>query len=399
MLGAVVKIGFVFDDTLDAPDGVQQHITMLGREYARRGHEVHYLVGETHEAQRDPAFAFAQIHSMARNVKVKFNSNRMRIPLPASRRAMRELLQRERFDVLHVQAPYSPFMAGRLLAQARRITPLTQIFATYHIAVDSGVAMAGGMVLGRVINARTERLIPAGHSVAVSRVAAEYARRTAGVETRVVPNPVDVARMKAGACGAVPRRHHVVFLGRFVERKGVGVLLDALDWGVRRGVFPADLSVAMAGKGPLLEQCRERAAHIGVPIEFLGEIAEDAKSAFLASGQVAVFPATGAESFGIVLLEAIASGAGVVLAGDNPGYRSTMMDNDDVLVDVTGADRAEHLARAIARACTDDEWAQRVHRWQHDTLLPAYDVTTVADALLAMYEDSLVARTARIATA
>lgn len=387
-----MKIGFVFDDTLDAPDGVQQHITMLGREYARRGHEVHYLVGETHEAQRDPAFAFAAIHPLARNVKVKFNANRMRIPLPAPRRAIRELLQRERFDVLHVQAPYSPFMAGRVIAEAHRVTPLTQVFATYHIAVGSGVAMAGGMALGRVIDARTERLIPSGHSLAVSRVAAEYARRTAGVEARVVPNPVDVARMKAGARGAVPRRHHVVFLGRFVERKGAGVLLDALDWGARRGVFPADMSVSMAGKGPLLDECRERAAHVGVPVEFLGEIAEDAKSGFLASGQVAVFPATGAESFGIVLLEAVASGAGVVLAGDNPGYRSTMMDNDDALVDVTGPDRAEHLARAIARACTDDAWAQRMHHWQHDTLLPAYDVTNVADTLLGIYEESLVAR-------
>lgn len=388
-----MKIGFVFDDTLDAPDGVQQHIMMLGREYARRGHEVHYLVGETHEAQRDPSLAFARIHPLAKNVKVRFNANRMRIPLPAPRGPIRELLARERFDVLHVQAPYSPFMAGRVIAAAHSVTPLTQVFATYHIAVDSGIAMAGGMALGRVIDAPTERLIPAGHSVAVSRVAAEYAQRTAGVETRVVPNPVDVARMRASARGAVPRAHRVVFLGRFVERKGAGVLLDALDWGARHGIFPADLSVAMAGKGPLLDECRQRAAGIGVPVEFLGAIPEDEKGAFLASGQVAVFPATGAESFGIVLLEAMAAGAGVVLAGDNPGYRSTMMDNDDVLVDVTGPDRAEHLARAIARACTDEAWARRVHEWQQRTVLPAYDVTHVADVLLGMYEESLVART------
>ncbi len=379
-----LKIGFVFDDTLDAPDGVQQHIIMLGREYARRGCEVHYLVGETHDALSDPRFDFAHIHPLSRNVKVKFNSNRMRIPLPAPRKPIRELLGRERFDVLHVQAPYSPFMAGRVLHEVGRVSPSTCVFATYHIAVDSAVAKAGGMVLGRVINARSARRID--RSLAVSRVAAAYAHETAGVAATVVPNPIDVQTMRENAKGTRPQPHHVVFLGRFVERKGANVLLDAIDWGERHGMFPDDLRVTMAGKGPLLDAARERAASLHTPVRFLGAIPEEDKAAFLASGQVAVFPATGAESFGIVLLEAIAAGSGVVLAGDNPGYRSTMMDNDDVLVDVTGAHRAEHLARAIAKACTDDVWASRVHEWEQETLLGAYDVRNVASTLLSMYE-------------
>lgn len=388
-----MKIAFVFDDTLDAPDGIQQHIRMLGREYARRGHDVHYLVGQTQAAQSDPAWDFATIHPLARNVPVKFNGNRMRIPLPSSDRAIRALLTRERFDVLHVQAPYSPFMSGKVLAAAHRLTPLTPVFATYHIAVDSGIAMAGGMALGRVIDARTARYVT--RSLAVSSVAADYARRTAGVTATVVPNPIDVEAMRAGAGDVRTEPHHVVFLGRFVERKGVGVLLDALEWGEAHGLFPDDMHVTMAGGGPLLESARARAAGLRTRIDFPGRISEEGKAAFLASGQVAVFPATGAESFGIVLLEAIAAGSGVVLAGDNPGYRSTMMGRDDVLLDTTGPDHAEAMARAMARAVTDESWAAEAGAWERETLLPRYDVRSVAGTLLDMYAEAQAVRTIR----
>lgn len=405
-----LKIGFVFDDTLDAPDGVQQYITMLGRQFAARGNEVHYIVGDTHQAQNEPAFAFAAIHPMTRNVMVQANGNRMRIPLPASRRAIRALLLREKFDVLHIQAPWSPFMGGRVLEEAYALAaagriPRPKIVATYHIAVDSLPAKAGGFLLGRVINARAARLVDA--SLAVSTVAADYARRTAGVPARVVPNPVDAARMRSQAAGArmVPGR--VVFLGRFVERKGVGVLLDALEWGEAHGTFPDGMSVVMAGKGPLLDEARARAAALTIPVELPGAVPEEDKAAFLASGQVAVFPATGAESFGIVLLEAMAAmgaagdavpngadsaGAkesasipGVVLAGDNPGYRSTMLGNEDALVDVTGPHCAEALARAIARALTDGAWAARLFDWEQRELLPRYDAPRVASQILGAY--------------
>lgn len=106
------RIAFVFDDTLDVLDGVQQHIVTLGKELARRGHDVHYLVGQT---EHSPV---PNTHAMSRNVMVRANGNRMRIPLPASRRLIARTLAEGGFDILHVQAPYSPFMAGRVLEAA-----------------------------------------------------------------------------------------------------------------------------------------------------------------------------------------------------------------------------------------------------------------------------------------
>ena len=110
-LGAM-KIGLVLDDTLDTPDGVQQYVLQVGAWLTDQGHEVHYLVGQT--ARTD----IPNLHSLSRNLKVRFNGNRMSMPLPASRRKLRAFLQEMQFDVLHVQVPYSPFMAGRLLSVA-----------------------------------------------------------------------------------------------------------------------------------------------------------------------------------------------------------------------------------------------------------------------------------------
>lgn len=413
-----LTIGFVFDDTLDVLDGVQQHIVTLGEELSRRGHTVHYLVGETHDSP------VPNTHSLARNVKVTFNGNQMRIPRPADPRAIRRVLDANHFDILHIQAPYSPFMGGVVLSNA---DPSTGVVATYHIASANPLAQAGGAALG-LINGFTHRRVD--EVIAVSQVAAQYATATAHVRGTVIPNPVNVDRFRqaasAGAPGPIdaimnlkvpflesvtlgsllpgrrPRQHapanqaapmpahgnHIVFLGRFVERKGASLLIDALAYAERHGMLPYGTHVSFAGKGPLLEECKARAKALATPVEFLGFVQERDKPALLASADVAVFPSTGGESFGIVLLEAIASGAGVTLGGDNPGYRSTFRGDEDMLFDVTPEGHAQALAGKIAKALTDAGWARDVHARQQ-RLLARYDVSTVADQVEAVYRRAL----------
>mgnify|MGYP000162779805 FL=1 len=182
-----------------------------------------------------------------------------------------------------------------------------------------------------------------------------------------------------------------MFLGRFVPRKGAELLLDAVEYGEEHDLFPRGFHVRFAGKGPLLDECRERASHLRTPIEFLGFVEEEEKPKLLASADVAIFPATGGESFGIVLLEAIASNAGVTLAGDNPGYRSTMLDDEDSLFPVSGTDRARILAERIARALTDEPWAADLHA-REAGLLDRYNVRTVTDQVEQVYGQAMAAR-------
>lgn len=378
-----LTIGFVFDDTLDALDGVQQHIITIGTELARRGHDVHYLVGETHHSP------VPQTVSLARNVMVSFNGNRMRIPLPVRKREIRAALAHNNYDILHIQAPYSPLFGGRVLECAPQSTG---VVATYHIAPIDRRARYGGRALG-LINAHSHRRVD--EVIAVSQVAAQYVQFTAHTHGTIIANPVNVEKFATAAHRATrdAAHPHIVFLGRLVPRKGAQLLLDALDYGERHGMFPMPgLHVTIAGDGPLMDDCVQRAARLRTPVQFVGTV-DEGKTDLLASADVAVFPAIGGETFGIVLPEAIASGAGVTLAGDNPGYRWTMRGDEDALFSV-GPDHARVLAERITRALTDAPWARRLHA-REEALLDRYNVQAVTDEVEQVYARAIADRRAR----
>lgn len=378
-----LTIGFVFDDTLDALDGVQQHIITIGTELARRGHDVHYLVGETHHSP------VPQTVSLARNVMVSFNGNRMRIPLPVRKREIRAALAHNNYDILHIQAPYSPLFGGRVLECAPQSTG---VVATYHIAPIDRRARYGGRALG-LVNAHSHRRVD--EVIAVSQVAAQYAQFTSHTHGTIIANPVNVEKFATAAHRATrdAAHPHIVFLGRLVPRKGAQLLLDALDYGERHGMFPMPgLYVTIAGDGPLMDDCVQRAARLRTPVQFVGTV-DEGKADLLASADVAVFPAIGGETFGIVLPEAIASGAGVTLAGDNPGYRWTMRGDEDALFSV-GPDHARVLAERIERALTDAPWARRLHA-REEALLDRYNVQAVTDEVEQVYARAIADRRAR----
>lgn len=378
-----LTIGFVFDDTLDALDGVQQHIITIGTELVRRGHDVHYLVGETHHSP------VPQTVSLARNVMVSFNGNRMRIPLPVRKREIRAALAHNNYDILHIQAPYSPLFGGRVLGCAPQSTG---VVATYHIAPIDRRARYGGRALG-LVNAHSHRRVD--EVIAVSQVAAQYAQFTAHTHGTIIANPVNVEKFATAAHRATrdAAHPHIVFLGRLVPRKGAQLLLDALDYGERHGMFPMPgLHVTIAGEGPLMDDCVQRAARLRTPVQFVGTV-DEGKADLLASADVAVFPAIGGETFGIVLPEAIASGAGVTLAGDNPGYRWTMRGDEDALFSV-GPDHARVLAERITRALTDAPWARRLHA-REEALLDRYNVQAVTDEVEQVYARAIADRRAR----
>ncbi len=365
-----MKVAFVFDDSLDAPDGVQQYILTLSREYVRRGINVHFLVGETHRSDID------NVHSLAKNFGVKFNQNRMRIPLLANSAKIRDILSREKFDVLHVQVPFSPMLASKVILNA---PAKTKIVGTFHIAPHSRIVSAGNRALG-VLTARELKRFDVMTSV--SDVAKTFAKKSFGVDSIVVPNPVELDRFaKAAKSRQSNNAKTILFLGRLVERKGCQYLLNAVDFAEKSGVeIPA--KIVVAGDGPLRGELEKFAKSLKTPIEFRGFIDETDKPELLTHADVAVFPSTGGESFGIVLTEAMAAGAGVVLAGDNPGYRSTMANYDDVLFDPIDP---KIFAKALSRALTDEKFIAKTHTWQQNHV-EQFDVRNVADELIKLYK-------------
>jgi phosphatidyl-myo-inositol alpha-mannosyltransferase len=371
-----LKIALVLDDSLDKTDGVQQYVLTVGKRLAELGHEVHYLVGAT--KRRD----IPRVHSLSRNVGVRFNKNRMSMPLPANRRRIKQLLRREDFDIIHVQMPFSPFLAGRII---RAAGPRTSVVGTFHIAPHSRMVTLANRFLG-LWTRRTLRRF--NKIVSVSAVAQDFAKRTYGIESSVLPNTIDLAPFyKSSQLKQYDGLPVVVFLGRLVERKGCQHLLRAAAYLHNRDLLPEGCKIIVCGTGPLeagLKSYVQMQRMIDI-VDFVGYISEDDKSKYLASGDVVAFPSTGGESFGIVLLEAMAATPGVVLAGNNPGYASVMAEKPELLFDPRDE---KHLAGLIAEYLSDDKKRQSMHLWQQQ-YVDRYDAKNVTDQILQMYRASL----------
>jgi phosphatidylinositol alpha-mannosyltransferase len=380
MSNGSLRVGLVYDDTIDRYGGIGVYVTTLGAALRRHGHHVEYLLGSSALA----SFEGVPVRSLARNVNVRFNGNVLSMPAWSRSSRLDQALHDGRFDVLHVQVPYSPLMAGRLLT---RVGGRCAVVGTYHVASERLLPRVGAAAL-RVLKARSASRFDA--MVSVSEVAAAFAARWSGMDARhVVPNLLDVSRVRREvAAAAVRPDHDIVFVGRLVPRKGCGELLEALGhlkrWAERRPP-----RVAIVGDGPLRRRLERRARALGLAdtVTFHGAVDDQRKFALLSGARVACFPSVFGESFGVVVLEALAAGAEAVLAGDNSGYRE-LLDEPRALVDP--CDPVAFGSR-LRRFLEEDELRKEIGRRQRRLLLRC-DADVVTGRIVDLYRSALHGR-------
>lgn len=376
-----MKIAFVLDDSLDKTDGVQQYVTTLGRWLSTHDHEVHYLVG--HTERKD----LHHVHSLSRNVQAHFNQNRMSTPLPVNKNKLKQLLNDEDFDILHVQMPYSPFLAGRIikLAPAR-----AGVVGTFHIIPYSRLELVANTILGIVLRRSLKRF---DAIFSVSEPARRFAKRSYGIKSEVLPNVINLSHYQAARKirKYTDDKLNIVFLGRLVERKGCMDFLRALTELNKKNELNR-VRVIIAGKGPLLNSLQGYVSdnHLKHVVRFLGFVSEEEKPDLLASADIAVFPSTGGESFGIVLIEAMAAGAGVVLAGNNKGYSSVMRARKQQIFDPKNT---KQFANVLRHYLNNQRARKQSYRWQME-YVAQFDVRSVGSRLIDTYE-SVIANTDR----
>ncbi|MGA3150157.1 MAG: glycosyltransferase family 4 protein [Candidatus Saccharimonadales bacterium] len=375
--GAGLSVGFLFDDTLDSNDGVAQYVKTLGAWLSSQGYAVAYLVGETKLRQ----WAGGRVYSMSKNQKVVFNGNRLSIPLLASRKKIKQVLADNNFDVLHVQVPYSPFMAQLVINAA---SPKTAVVGTFHILPANKLAQAGSRVL-RVLYGRS--LARFDNIVSVSAPAAAFAKKAYGIDSTVLPNVVNIKRFattKLRDLGDTPK---IVFLGRLVERKGCKQLLYAFRLLYKQ--LPS-AQLIIAGDGPQRKQLENYVDkyRLGDNVTFLGYINEKNKPGILSSADIACFPSLYGESFGIVLIEAMAAGAGVVIGGNNPGYASVLGDKPELLFDPSNT---AALAARLQELLSNKKLVGLLHQWQQAEV-KRYDVQAVGVPLIKIYSQAIAKR-------
>jgi phosphatidylinositol alpha-mannosyltransferase len=286
-------------------------------------------------------------------------------------------LAENKFDVLHVQVPYSPFMAQRVINAS---DDGVAVVGTFHVYPSGWLPRLGSVFLRMMYGASLQRVEP---MLAVSSAAAEFAKDSYGLQTKVVPNVVELTRFRA-AKKTVHDHPQIVFLGRLVERKGCRQLLQAFKL-LHQKLPQARLIIA--GDGPQRSRLEKfvKQNNLQAVVKFLGFIDEKHKPELLAGADVACFPSLYGESFGIVLIEAMAAGAGVVIGGDNPGYRSVLGGQPDLLFDPNDS---EQLASRLGELLTDKRTSAGLHDWQQ-TEVKKYDVQTVGPQVLTVYRQAI----------
>lgn len=374
-----LSVGFLFDDTLDSNDGVAQQVKRLGEWFGSHGHKVVYLCGET----KLDRWAGGKVYSLARNISVRFNGNRLTIPLLASGWRIGRVLDEEKLDILHVQMPYSPILSQRVINRGYKSSA---VVGTFHILPSGLLSSLGCRILGAVQWFSLKKM---DETISVSQAAAEFAGRIMGIHSRVIPNMVELAKFSGSGAKPIPGR--IVFLGRLVGRKGCEQLIRAFAIVVQTNSL-AELVIAGDGEQRRFLEGLVKRLDLDQKVTFLGFIDEDDKPRILAEASVACFPSLHGESFGIVLIEAMAAGAGVVLAGDNPGYRSVMGKRPELLIDPRDA---KAFASRLNQLLRDQDQVKMLHQWQNEHV-KSYDVDIVCRQILAVYETAIAKKTKTI---
>ena len=360
-----MKVAMVSPYDFSWPGGVNAHVTQLSAELRQRGHEVTVI------APRTPANPLAQCGSpdyfipMGRSVPLSAGGSTARVTLswwlwPR----VRQLMARERFDLVHVHEPLAPLLPLMFLHHSNAVN-----VGTFHAFSDGQQLYRWSRYALRTWHQRLHGRIAVSEA-ARTFVAPHFPQR----QYRVIPNGIDFQRF--AAANPLPElqdnRKNILFVGRKDERKGLRYLLEAfaLSLEIRR-----DLRLVVVGPGEPDRTCESLIDTInGVNrgmVRITGPVSDEDLPRYYASADVFCSPATGGESFGIVLLEAMAAGAPVV-ASNISGYRDVVAHERNGML-VSPRDPSA-IAAALVNVIDNPELAGRLsdagkqvaqdHRWQ-----------------------------------
>ncbi len=363
-----MRIGLVCPYSFDVPGGVQNHVRDLAEVLVSRGHQVGVLApGEV----RGGLPAYVELAGKA--VAVPYNGSVARLafgPRVSARTA--RWLREGAYDVVHVHEPLAPSVS--LLALWASSQP---VVATFHTANVRSRTMAA---VSSIVRPSTEKI---SARIAVSESARATLVQHLGGEPVVIPNAV--FRSAFSEAPIEPRWQQpgpvIAFLGRIDEpRKGLSLLLDSWP-GIRAQVPGCRLLVAGRGESPARPD----------GVEFLGPVSDADRCRLLRSATVYVAPHLTGESFGIVLVEAMAAGTAVV-ASDLPAFRAVLDEGRCGRLFRAGDTPA--LTTALVDVVTD-EAARAAYRHQASIAVRRYDWDLVADEILAVYGTAVVAADGR----
>jgi phosphatidylinositol alpha-mannosyltransferase len=367
-----VKIGIVVPFSWSFWGAVVEHAELQAAALEGLGHEVKLVMGNDPPGQFTRALhprvgrhdsPPANVLPVGRSVIVPANGSLPNIVLsPRAYFRMRSVLERERFDVLHLHEPMTPAICTAALLLAR-----CPVVATFHASGELGWMKVGGPLWGFLI----DRI---DHRIAVSERARASQERWLPGKYEVIPNGVLVP----DEAPAGEREHRIVFAGRHEPRKGLQVLLRAWPEIRRR----TGLRLTVAGADPLA--VRLLLTRLRVPdegIDVVGFLSQDELTETLLRAKALVAPSLGQESFGMVLTRAFACSLPVV-ASDIAGYREVL---DPAASIAVPPDDPAALVEAVAGIVADEERRRALGEAAREIAVERYSWPGIATRLVEIY--------------
>ena len=363
----MLRIGIVSPYSLTVPGGVQQQVLGLARSLRAKGHEVRVLG----PCDGPPPDAF--VTPLGNSLPTAVNGSIAPLAPDASA-ALRTIraLNDEAFDVVHVHEPLVPGPSMTAL-----LVKMAPVVATFHSAGESAAYRSFSAVLRKMATRIDVR-------VAVSKDAVELVQRYLGGEYEVLFNGIELGDYSAASS---TREKAIFFIGRHEPRKGLSILLEAMAH------LPSDVRLWIASDGPETAQLQQRFAH-DTRVEWLGRISDAEKVDRMCRASVFCAPSLHGESFGVVLLEAMAAGTPVV-ASNLDGYRNVATDGETALLVEIG--NIAKLAAALSSVLDDSDLA--AHLTAHGLVhAQRFSMDELADRYIEIYERALHMEATNITT-
>lgn len=360
-----MRIGVVCPYSISVPGGVQEQVLGLARALRGQGHHARVL------APSDGPPPDGWVTPLGNSIPTAANGSVAPIaPDPSAQLRLIRAVRDEGFDVLHLHEPIVPGVTQT--ACFLKPTPLVGTFhaagnsASYRLLTPALRWLAGHLDARAAVSAEAE-------SLAVAHLGGTYERLFNGIEVERFasadpwPRPLDA--------GGDPTGPVVFFVGRHEPRKGLEVLLEAMS------SLPANVTLWVGSDGTETERLRVR--HAGDPrIHWLGRLSDEEKRRRLRAADVFCAPSLRGESFGVVLLEAMAAGTAIV-ASDLSGYRLVVRpDRDGLLVEPGNVDA---LAQAFRKVFGDPGLRCRLVA-SGSARADSFSMGGLAERYLALYE-------------
>jgi phosphatidylinositol alpha-mannosyltransferase len=362
-----MKIGLVSPYDWSYPGGVRDHVWHLANEFMAQGHDVRILAPASGPKRKIPE---KHVYKLGWTTPIPANGSIARVAAfdPALTLRVRRVLQRENFDILHIHEPLVPGLSLAALRGSQTVT-----VGTFHTASEVSLTSTFNLAYTSLVPLLRPMWRKLDGRIVVSNAAYAFITHHFPEEYRIIPNGVNLDHFGHDAApfpAFMDGKQNILFLGRFEKRKGAKYLLRAIP--TIRAKYP-NTRFIFVGEGRLRAGFQRFVERRGWrDVVFTGYVPNEDKARYFASAHVFCAPATGGESLGVVLLEAMAAGKPIV-ASNISGYATVITHGVDGLL--TAPRSSEDLAAAIDHLLEYEPLRQhfsqaglqkaRVYAWPH----------------------------------